>query len=131
VEAARQLIDVRAGLYAESETLRIEAPLHGFVDTVSADCISGWAQNTEHPEAPVCLDILVGDTLIGRVLASRYRDDLERAGFGSGRHAFAFTPQAGFRFRPDEVIVRRSIDGVALEFSFDVHHSSRSERKRA
>jgi hypothetical protein len=79
----------------------------------------------------VCLDILAGGRLIGQVLANRYRDDLERAGCGSGRHAFAFTPRAGFTFKPDQVSVRRSLDGAALEFSFDVRQSSRSERKRA
>jgi hypothetical protein len=105
--------------------------LRGYIDSVGARSIEGWAQNTEHPEAAVCLDILVGETLIGQVLANRYRDDLERAGFGSGRHAFAFTPRADVAFRLDEVSVRRALDGAALEFSFDVRQSSQSERKRA
>lgn len=130
VETARRLIDARAGLRKEDETLRIDR-LRSFVDTVSVNCISGWAQNTEHPETPVCLDILAGDTLIAQVLANRYRDDLERAGLGSGRHAFAFTPRAGFIFRPDEVSVRRSLDRAALELTFDIQRSSRSERKQA
>jgi hypothetical protein len=35
--------------------------------------IEGWAQNTEYPEAPICLDILVGGSLIGQTLANRFR----------------------------------------------------------
>jgi hypothetical protein len=54
--------------------------LRGYVDLVSRDCIAGWAQNVEHPEAPICLDIYAGGELIGRTLANRYREDLEHAG---------------------------------------------------
>ena len=43
---------------------------------VSAQRIAGWAQNADHPEAPVCLDIYAGGRLIGQVLANRYREDL-------------------------------------------------------
>ena len=35
--------------------------LRGYVDLVSTERIAGWAQNTDHPEAPVCLDIYAGD----------------------------------------------------------------------
>ena len=54
--------------------------------------IAGWAQNPDHPEAPVCLEIYAGGRLIGQVLANRYREDLERAGLGSGCHGFEFAP---------------------------------------
>jgi autotransporter-associated beta strand protein len=130
VETARRLIGARAGLQTLDQSPRIDT-LRGYIDSVGQQSIEGWAQNTEHPEAPVCLDIFVGDTLIGQVLANRYRDDLERAGLGSGRHAFAFTPPADFTFRPDEVSVRRSLDGAALEFSFDAALPSQPERMRA
>jgi hypothetical protein len=42
------------------------------------------------------------------------REDLERAGLGSGRHSFEFTPPAGLAFAADAVEVRRSLDGAAL-----------------
>ena len=68
--------------------------LRGYVDLIG-HLIAGWAQNVDHPEAPVCLDIYAGGRLIGQTLANRYRADLERAGLGSGRHSFAFTPPPG------------------------------------
>jgi hypothetical protein len=88
--------------------------LRGYVDLISPHRIAGWAQNSAHPEAPVCLDIYAGHRLIGRVLANRYREDLERAGLGSGRHSFSFAPPAGLSFTPESIEVRRSLDGAAL-----------------
>jgi hypothetical protein len=115
VEAARRRIDARAGLRpagAEATTV-----LRGYVDTVSASCISGWAQNPAHPEAPVCLDIFVGGRLIGQTLANRFRDDLVQAGIGSGKHSFEFISPRGFTFAASTIEVRRSIDGARLALS--------------
>jgi hypothetical protein len=82
VEAARRRIDARAGLrQAGGEAA---AALRGYVDTVSAGRIVGWAQNPQYPEAPVCIDIYAGGRLIGQMLANCYRQDLLRAGLGSG-----------------------------------------------
>jgi len=88
--------------------------LRGFVDRVSADCVEGWAQNMEHPEAPVCLDIYSSGRLIGQVLANRYREDLAKARLGSGRHSFVFAPPSGLMIGSDKVEVRRSLDAAAL-----------------
>jgi O-antigen biosynthesis protein len=55
--------------------------------------------------------------LIARVLANTHREDLKRAGLGSGRHAFDFTPPAGLGVPGDTVEVRRSLDGAALLLS--------------
>jgi hypothetical protein len=114
VEAARRRIALRAGLRAADECL---GPLRGYVDVVGADRIAGWAQSVDHPEAPVCVDIFAGGRLIGQTVANQYREDLEQAKLGSGRHSFAFTPPAGLAFAPDGVEVRRSLDGAALELS--------------
>ena len=112
VEKARRHIEARAGLRPVSGDNAI--PLRGYLDQVGSRHISGWAQNPEHPEAAVCLDIYVGGRLIGQTLANRHREDLWRAGLGSGCHGFEFTPPAGLTFAPDAVEVRRSFDGVAL-----------------
>ena len=116
VEAARRAIALRAGLRTRDDEPPI-GTLRGYVDLVSAECIAGWAQNTNHPEAPVCLDIYAGDRLIGQTLANRYREDLEQACLGSGRHRFEFRPPAGLVFAAEAVNVRRSLDGVALDFA--------------
>jgi hypothetical protein len=123
VEAARQRIDARAGLgVAEGEGI---GALRGHVDDVSASRIAGWAQAIDHREAPVCLDIYAGERLIGQVLANHYREDLRKAGLGSGCHAFEFTPPAGLSLAPDAIEVRRSLDGVRLEAS-----STERDRRR-
>ena len=113
VEAARRRIALRAGLGTMRDEPRAGA-LRGQVDRITARCIEGWAQNLHNPEAPVCLDIYAGAQLIGQVLANTYRGDLERAGHGSGRHSFAFTPPPGLVITPDTVHVRRSFDGALL-----------------
>jgi hypothetical protein len=116
VEAARRRIERRAGLRTPDQAPRIGA-LRGYIDLVSLSCIAGWAQNTDYPEAAVCLDIYAGGRLVGQTLASRYREDLALAGLGSGRHSFEFTPPAGLALAPKSVEVRRSLDGAALAFS--------------
>jgi hypothetical protein len=112
LEAARRAIETRAGLRPATEQPALT--LRGYVDEIAPRRIAGWAQNIQHPEAPVCLDILAGGHLIGQVLANRYRNDLAAAGLGSGRHGFEFIPPAGLVFTPHTVEVRRSSDAVAL-----------------
>ncbi|MGO9702728.1 MAG: Hint domain-containing protein [Xanthobacteraceae bacterium] len=128
VETARRRINARAGLRAAADT----PTLRGNVDKISCSQIAGWAQNVEHPEAPVCLDIYAGGRLIGQTLANRYRKDLERARLGSGNHSFAFTLRAGLTFSPDRVEVRRSLDGASLKLSPSCQANiARRERRAA
>ena len=88
--------------------------LRGHVDGISGGFVKGWAQNAEHPEAPVCLDIFVEGRLIGQALANRYREDLAQAGLGSGHHGFAFRPSAGMTLTLETIEVRRSLDGASV-----------------
>ena len=118
IEAARRQIESRAGLRPAIDQQKFA--LRGFVDDVSSCRIAGWAQTVEYPEAPVCLDIYAGGRMIGQVLASRYRKDLQGAGLGSGCHSFVFVPPAGLAFALDEVEVRRSLDGAILPLSMRV-----------
>jgi Hint domain len=113
VEAIRQRLALRAGLESRDEAARA-GNLLGFVDRVTPRVIEGWAQNADHPEAPVCLDVYAGGRLLGQVLANRYRADLEQAGMGSGCHAFAFAPPPGVALLPEAIDVRRSLDGALL-----------------
>ena len=88
--------------------------LRGHVDGISGGFVKGWAQNAEHPEAPVCLDIYVEGQLVGQALANRYREDLAQAGVGSGHHGFAFRPPAGVTLALETIEVRRSLDGAPV-----------------
>jgi len=125
VEAVRQRIARRAGLCSRDDAPRI-GTLRGYVDLVSTECIAGWAQSTDYPEAPVCLDIYAGGQLIGQTLANRYRADLEQAGMGSGRHSFTFVPSPGLAFMPDAIEVRRSLDGEPLMLTADAWRATRA-----
>jgi autotransporter-associated beta strand protein len=111
VEAVRRKLAGYAGLVSSRAN---RGGLRGHIDLVSANGIEGWAQNIDHPEAPVCLDIYADGILIGQTLANVYREDLEAAGLGSGRHAFAFAAPDGVFFSPGAVEVRRSFDHRAL-----------------
>jgi hypothetical protein len=120
VEAVRRKLAQRAGLLTADQDA---GELRGYIDAVSPRFIEGWAQNIRYPEAPVCLDIYAGGQRIGQTLANLYREDLEAAGLGSGRHSFAFTPPVGLDFAADTVQVRRSLDGARLNSqpSLDMH----------
>ncbi len=113
MEALRRRIALRAGLVSE-ETSASAGELRGFIDRITPHVIEGWAQNVDHPEAPVCLDIYAGGRMIGQVLANRYCADLKCAVVGTGHHSFAFTPPHGLAFALDTVEVRRSLDGAVL-----------------
>jgi hypothetical protein len=129
VEAARRGIDARVGL--RPAVAEDPATLRGYVDAVNVGRIAGWAQNPQHPEAPVCLDIFAGGRLIGQTLANRFRDDLARAGIGSGKHSFEFIPPPGLAFALSAIEVRRSIDGARLALSSSAEHLTVSVARRA
>ncbi len=116
LETVRQRIALRAGLLTGGEAAAV-GNLRGYVDRITGECVAGWAQNLDHPEVPVCLDICAGGQLIGQVLANCYREDLVQTGIGSGRHSFAFTLPQAPTYAFEELEVRRSLDGVALELT--------------
>lgn len=121
VEAARRVIDRRAGL--ESDEIAV-GKLRGYVDETSRQRVTGWAQYVDHPEVPVCLDIRIGGRLLGRTLANRYREDLRQAGLGSGHHGFEFPLPKGLTFGADTIRVCRSADGEALVPAAHLHRIS-------
>ena len=94
-------------------------PLEGSIDRIlGAWKIEGWAQNPDHPELPVLLDVLLEDTVIGSVLACDHRSDLQEAGIGQGRCSFVFT--SPIRLRPEAIgtlRIRRAADGAEIRMS--------------
>jgi hypothetical protein len=125
VETARRRIEARAGLRAANDIGGF--PLRGYIDVLSTRHISGWAQNLDHPEAPVCLGIFADGRLIGEVLANTYREDLAQAALGSGRHGFDFVPseKLDFALNTNTIEVRRLLDGARLQRSTQVKPDSR------
>lgn len=93
-------------------------PLRGNLDGLTHNRIAGWAWDPDTPDQPVSLILSCDDRILGRVLADRYRADLERAGIGKGRHGFAF--QLASPLSPlarHSVAARREEDGTHLRGS--------------
>jgi autotransporter passenger strand-loop-strand repeat protein len=111
LDAVRRRIAARAGV---ALPVPKNGPLRGFVDQAGPDCVSGWAQDCEAPEAPVSLDVYCGGLHLVRVLANAYRADLREAGIGSGCHAFEVRLPAGLS---GPVEVRRAADQAPLSYT--------------
>jgi hypothetical protein len=94
------------------------AMLRGFVDNVGIDLVEGWAQDSTQPEEPVCLDVLIENVFMTRILANGHRADLLATGQGSGCHAFSV--RLPFQMTPRQregVIVRRSSDRAVVPWT--------------
>jgi hypothetical protein len=92
--------------------------LEGYIDTIDAWHIQGWALDTAHPNLPVLLDIFLGDEKLGLTLACHHREDLAAAGKGTGRCAFTFTtPRRLPEDAPTRISIRRASDGANLPFA--------------
>jgi hypothetical protein len=111
LHAIQQRLNARAGLSPQPAT---QGPLRGYVDEPGPTICSGWAQDSENPETPVCLDIMLNGARVARLLANLYRADLRQAGLGSGCHAFRAVLPAGLS---GPVEVRRAADGAELAWT--------------
>jgi len=89
--------------------------LKGNLDLVNLRQAAGWAQEDTQPDVPVSLLVIDNDKLLGRILANRYRDDLENAGIGTGRHGFEFQfPKSLPPFEKHVIKICRETDGKEL-----------------
>jgi hypothetical protein len=119
--AALWPVVARAGAGLAPGTLR------GFVDLIEDErVLHGWAQDLDHPELPVCLDILLGARVIGTVLACDFREDLHQEGIGPCSFVFN-APIALRRALWPTLQVRRRADDAAL----DVAATIRGDTPRA
>ena len=82
MDALRERLILRAGL--SIEPMRFGA-VRAWLDVCDGRRVAGWAQDAEHPDAPVCLDILVDDVVVAMALTQDHRADLAAA--GNGRRA--------------------------------------------
>lgn len=112
MNALRERLILRAGL--SIAPMRFGA-VRAWMDRCNGRRIAGWAQDAEHPDAPVCLDIVVDGVVVAMSLAEEYRADIAAAGIGDGRHGFdvdldePLSPGI-----PHTVEVRRSADGLRV-----------------
>ncbi|HEV2335952.1 MAG TPA: Hint domain-containing protein [Stellaceae bacterium] len=97
--------------------------LRGQLDGCDRRLIWGWAQDSADPGRRVGLRVKLNGEVIGRVLANRFRADLEGDGIGDGRHGFELRLELGLELpgpsrlsplEPHEIRVEREADGVEL-----------------
>lgn len=62
----------------------------GNIDLLTRERIEGWAWDNRKPGAPLTLLVLDQNEVAARIVANRYRKDLEDSGISDGRHAFSF-----------------------------------------
>ena len=84
--------------------------LSGGLDLLDRHGLHGWIQETDDPDTPVSLVVKVDGQVVARTLANLYRNDLEKAGIGSGRHAFALKLEHVSAFEPHVIEVVREHD---------------------
>ncbi len=115
LESIRAAIDTRAGLVRTRN-----GQMTGNLDGLDGRTVTGWAYDPTDPDGAVELEILDGDGTIARVVANRYRADLELAGIGDGRHGFELrlarplSPQVRHELRVRRVGDRHELPGSPL-----------------
>lgn len=78
----------------------------GYVDSVSEGVVTGWAAE-DPPGDPVDVELLIDGVGVGQAIADLLRDDLVKAGVGTGRHGFTLAvPKAFLDGQPHVVGVR-------------------------
>jgi hypothetical protein len=60
----------------------------GHLELATRDSVVGWVWDPSEPDSPVTIEIMEGDTVIAKVPADQYRQDLLDAGKGNGKHGF-------------------------------------------
>jgi hypothetical protein len=75
----------------------ITGSFDGFV--YGADCATfrGWAWDRTKANTPISVEILDGPTVIGTLMAEVFRQDLQTAGKGNGKHAFLWSIPEGLK----------------------------------
>jgi glycosyltransferase involved in cell wall biosynthesis len=114
-----RVIEAESGAHSSKEApIKALGPLRGWLDSAGHMKLSGWAHTTTDPDQPVALIISANDKVLGRVVANRFRSDLQQAGIGQGRHGFEFLIRGGLsRTDAHEIHVRREADGEELPSS--------------
>lgn len=88
------------------------------VERVDRHSVSGWAFDPSEPDARIRIEVSANGRVIGRVLADRYRVDLEKAGIGDGLHGFLLVLPDTIATDIDyEIKILRESDGAQLRGS--------------
>lgn len=110
LDAMRRSLAKHAGAAATSVQL---SQFRGHVEHLVDGAVHGWVFDEANPESPVELDVLAEGEFITRVLANRYRADLDHAGLAGGRCAFSVALPASVTAL-HQIEVRHAANGAAL-----------------
>ncbi len=113
VEHGETLDRIRRAIDDQAARAPAARTLHGRIDGWDGHVVRGWACDPDRPDVPACLEVLAGGRIVARTVANLFRDDLRRAGYGSGCHGFLLA-------LPDQpaglpIEVRRAADAATLE----------------
>lgn len=87
----------------------------GFVDGLSASCITGWLYNTNDIKESFDVELWIDDVLITTQKANKYRKDLYNEGIGTGNYAFTINiPQSLFICYNSAIILKEKIYGYVI-----------------
>ncbi|MEO0296057.1 MAG: glycosyltransferase [candidate division WOR-3 bacterium] len=89
--------------------IRKKKRIKGFLDGIDGQYIFGWAWDPENPEKRLEVLVYVDGEPVAEGVADLYREDLERAGIGDGRH--------GFRIKLPEKLFKRDINYTEIEIA--------------
>jgi radical SAM protein with 4Fe4S-binding SPASM domain len=79
-------------------------PCEGHLDVIQNSRIFGWAWRADLPDDPISVNLYVDEARLSSAVAGRYREDLERAGKGNGRHGFELSlPDGCFDGKPHSI----------------------------
>ena len=62
--------------------------IDGSIDCIQDGVVAGWVIDTNSPNNPVIVQILIDDEVIAQGCANQFRQDLKDAGIGDGNHGF-------------------------------------------
>ena len=71
--------------------------VRGNVDGTQGDALFGWAQLKAEPTRRLRVGLFARGAMLAETVANIHREDLEAAGIGDGRHAFAIHLSAGIK----------------------------------
>jgi hypothetical protein len=88
--------------------------IRGAMDPLNEKEITGWVQNTQHPDLPVLLGVYFDGELAGEILANRFRPELVKAGVGNGHHGFVFVLPPGAHQSINSLEVRAPYETIIV-----------------
>ena len=114
LEEGVQLAAIRATLADIAGIVAIPAAgkLQGNLERLEDGMLTGWVIDSAGADAVVA-DVLAGGEVVARVVANRYRADLDQAGLNGGRGGFTVALPASIDSLT-QVSLRRVVDGQML-----------------